>query len=190
VSSVALLDADCLHKFFLRGLFTWLASFRIYSPRWTDEILDETIKSLVRRFPSDEVKLDVQIRAMAARFPDALITGYQELVGTLGCPDPQDEHVLAAAIVGKVDRLITFNLKDFPQNLHSTYGIELTHPDDFLMELVAKNPEQCLNATAKWLSGYERPTLPIQDVSRAIGQIGCPRFAQYLLLEADSLTSN
>jgi len=144
---------------------------------------------MVRRFPSDEEKLEAQIRVMAARFPDAEISNYQQFVGTLGRPDPNDEHVLAAAIVGKVDRLVTFNLKDFPLSTRSLYGIELTHPDDFLMELVANNPDRFLEATAKWYSGYKRPALNIHDISQAMGQLGCPRFAEYLLVESDLLSS-
>lgn len=189
MQSIALLDADCLHKLYLRGLLVWLASYRIYRPRWTTDILDETITSMVRRFPSGQEKLQTQIKSMAERFPDAEITGYQQLVGTLGCPDPNDEHVLAAAIVGKVHRLVTFNLKDFPKHTYSLYGIELTHPDDFLMQLANNNRDQFLEATAKWFTGYKRPALTIHDISNAMAQLGCPRFAEYLLVESDLLSS-
>jgi hypothetical protein len=189
VLSVALLDADCLHKLYLRGLLIWLASYRLYRPRWTAEILDETIRSIVRRFPSDQVKIDSHVRSMAARFPEAEIVGYQHLVGTLDCLDPEDEHVLGAAIIGRVGSLVTFNVKDFPHKTNELYGIEITHPDDFLMQLADKNAEVFLDATSKWCAGYRSPALSVQDLSEAMRQLGCPNFAKFLLLEAESILS-
>lgn len=185
----ALLDADCLHKLYLRGLLIWLASYRLYRPRWTAEILDETIRSIVRRFPSDQVKIDSHIRSMADRFPEAEIVGYQHLVGTLDCLDPEDEHVLAAAIVGRVGSLVTFNLKDFPNDTQKLYGFEVAHPDDFLMNLADRNPEVFLDATSKWCAGYQSPALSAQDLSRAMRQLGCPNFAKYLLFEGEAISS-
>jgi len=187
VSKIALLDADCLHKFYLRGILTWLASFRAYKPRWSEEILDETIQSIVRRFPSEHPKLEVQIKVMTARFPDAEIVGYQHLVGTLGCADPEDEHVLAAAIVGKVDQLVTFNLKDFPKNTYARFGIELIHPDDFLLEICLRDSDSFLSATAHWISSYQRPSLDVTSLARIMTQIGCARFADFMLAENSAI---
>lgn len=187
--SIALLDADCLHKLYLRGLLIWLSSFRLFSPRWTSEILDETIRSIARRFPSDQVKIDSHIRSMAARFPEAEIAGYQHLVGSLGCPDPEDEHVLAAAITGRVGRLITFNMKDFPKNTKELYGIDVVHPDSFLMDLVAENTAALLDATSNWYSGYKSPVLSVQDLAEAMRELGCPNFSKFLLSESQVILS-
>lgn len=185
----AVLDADCLHKLYLRGLLIWLASYRLYRPRWTAEILDETIRSIVRRFPSDQARIDSYIRFSAARFPEAEIVGYQHLVGTLDCLDPEDEHVLGAAIIGMADSLVTFNLKDFPNNTKKLYGVEVIHPDDFLMNLAEKNPEVFLDATAKWCAGYQSPALSVPELSEAMRQLGCLNFAKYLLFEGEAILS-
>ncbi len=187
--SIALLDADCLHKLYLRGLLIWLASYRLYRPRWTAEILDETIRSIVRRFPSDHVKIDSHIRSMADRFPEADIVGYQHLVGSLDCPDPEDEHVLAAAITGRVGALVTFNIKDFPKNTKELYGIDLIHPDSFLLDLVANNTGAFLDATSKWYAGYKSPVLSVQDLAEAMRELGCPNFATFLLSESQVILS-
>ena len=69
---------------------------------------------------------------MNASVMDCLVDGYQQLVPALTLPDPDDRHVLAAAIVASADSIITFNIKDFPPNALEPYGIEVQHPDDFI----------------------------------------------------------
>ncbi len=63
---------------------------------------------------------------------DGLVTGFEHLIECLDLPDKGDRHVLAAAIIGRADAIITFNLKDFPASALQPYGIEAIHPDDFI----------------------------------------------------------
>jgi predicted nucleic acid-binding protein len=63
---------------------------------------------------------------------DAKVTGYENLIENLTLPDPDDRHVLAAAIRCNADAIITSNLKDFPEQTLSSYGIDVIHPDDFI----------------------------------------------------------
>ena len=51
---------------------------------------------------------------MNAHVRDALVTGFKQLIEILALPDPDDRHVLAAAIKGRADLIVTTNLKDFP----------------------------------------------------------------------------
>ena len=60
---------------------------------------------------------------------------YHELIPALDLPDPDDRHVVAAAIVANVDVIVTFNLRDFPRDKLKKYGIEAQHPDDFIGQL-------------------------------------------------------
>ena len=57
---------------------------------------------------------------------------YESLIPSLDLPDPDDRHVLAAAIVGRCDVIVPQNLKDFPANVLDRYGIDKQHPDEFL----------------------------------------------------------
>lgn len=66
---------------------------------------------------------------------DCLVTGYEDLIESLSLPDPDDRHVLAAAIRGDAEVIVTFNLKDFPVSELSRHNIQAQHPDDFLMVL-------------------------------------------------------
>ena len=71
---------------------------------------------------------------------DCLVTGYEALVPALTLPDPDDRHVLAAAIVGRCDAIITQNLKDFPPQTLAPFGIETQHPDDFFRNQLSLRP--------------------------------------------------
>ena len=71
---------------------------------------------------------------------DCLVTGYEYLILTLELPDPKDRHVLAAAITGRADVIVTFNLKDFPPDILEAYDIEAQHPDRFIADLIDLNP--------------------------------------------------
>jgi len=70
---------------------------------------------------------------MNAHVRDCLVTGYETLIEAVTLPDPNDRHVLAAAIRAGADLIVTFNLGDFPEKDLKPYGIEAQHPDDFLM---------------------------------------------------------
>ena len=63
---------------------------------------------------------------------DCLVTGYEDLIASLSLPDPNDRHVLAAAIKGRTDVIVTLNLRDFPAERLDRWGIEAQHPDEFL----------------------------------------------------------
>ncbi len=65
-----------------------------------------------------------------------LITNYEYLIPRLQLPDPDDCQVLAAAIIGGVDVIVTTNLSDFPQSILNQYDIEAQHPDDFISDLL------------------------------------------------------
>ena len=78
---------------------------------------------------------------MDAAVPDARVDGYQELVESLSLPDPDDRHVLAAAITAQADVLITWNLRHFPQETVSAAGIEVLTPDDLICRLLAQAPQ-------------------------------------------------
>lgn len=78
---------------------------------------------------------------MMAVLPEALVTGYEALISSLDLPDPDDRHILAAAIVGKASLIVTWNVKDFPATRLLSYGVSCISPDTFLMRLHASSPD-------------------------------------------------
>ena len=67
---------------------------------------------------------------------DGLIEDYEELIDGIKLPDPNDRHVLAAAIKANAQTIVTYNLSDFPSSALSKYEIDAQHPDEFLRHLL------------------------------------------------------
>ena len=132
-SYTALLDANVLYPATVRDLLLQLAVTDIYRARWTADIHREWIDNLLENEPHrDRAKLERTRDLMDSNTRDALVTGYESLIPSLHLPDPDDRHVLAAAIVGRCDVIVTTNLKDFPDAALAPFGLDAQHPDDFL----------------------------------------------------------
>lgn len=129
----ALLDANVLYPAPIRDVLVQLATTGIYRARWSADIHREWIEALLRAEPHrDRRRLERTRDLMDQTVRDCLITGYQDLASTLTLPDPNDTHVLAAAIVGRCDVIVTRNLKDFPETILQPYDLEAQDPDEFL----------------------------------------------------------
>jgi len=114
-----------------------LALKDLFRARWTDEIHDEWIRSVLEKRPDLTSEQLERTRAlMNAHVRDCLVTGYEDLVEGLSLPDPDDRHVLAAAIRTRASVIVTFNLEDFPADELQRYGLEAQHPDEFITHLL------------------------------------------------------
>ena len=118
--------------------------------------------------------------AMEATFPDAMVSGFEVLEGTLGCADPQDEHVLAAAIKAQAAAVVTANVKDFPADAFERFGIEVLHPDALLMSQAELTPNLVLTSLAEMQSSFSRPSLKAAEIAAALRRSGCDEFARFL----------
>src|ERR1019366_1556085 len=128
-----LLDANVLYPAPLRDLLLQLAVTDLFSAKWTADIHREWIEALLHNdLHRDRAALERTRGLMDKATRDCLITGYEEMVPSLILPDPNDRHVLAAAIIGRCDVIVTQNLKDFPEAALAPYRIEVQHPDEFL----------------------------------------------------------
>jgi len=128
-----LLDANVLYPAPLRDLLLQLAVTDIFKARWTADIHREWIEALLRNEPHrDRAALERTRDLMDSKTRDCLVTGYEALIPVIQLPDANDRHVLAAAIVGHCDVIVTQNLKHFPEATLAPYGINAQHPDEFL----------------------------------------------------------
>jgi hypothetical protein len=133
VRYTALLDANVLYPAPLRDLLLQLAVTDLFRAKWTADIHREWIDALLRREPNRaRTALGRTRDLMDKATRDCLVTGYESIVPSLLLPDPDDRHVLASAIVGRCDVIVTQNLKDFPATALGPYGIDVQHPDEFL----------------------------------------------------------
>lgn len=154
----ALLDANVLYPAPLRDLFLQLAVSDVFRARWTDDIHREWIDALLRAQPHRErAKLERTRDLMNRSTRDCLIEGYHDLIPSLQLPDPKDRHVLAAAIVGRCDAIVTRNRKDFPEKVLAPYGIEVRHPDEFLLDRLHLSPSLFCAAVQKVRARLKNP---------------------------------
>ena len=132
---VVIYDACVLYPAQLRDLLVRIANTGIVRACWSEEILDECFRSIKEnRADLSDAALSRARALMREAVPDCLVTGHEHLVQGLDLPDPDDRHVLAAAIRANAQALVTFNLKDFPDHVLARYDIETKHPDEFVLD--------------------------------------------------------
>jgi predicted nucleic acid-binding protein len=177
----AVLDACVLYPAPLRDLLISLAADGLYGARWTAEIQDEWIRNLHAKRPElDKLKLLHTASLMAKAIEDALIENHQYLIPTLDLPDPDDRHVLAAAIVGHADAIVTFNLKDFPEAKVSQHEIEILHPDDFLIAQYDLAPIRVLSVLKAIRTKLRKPPKSAEEYIATLEQQGLPQTSHIL----------
>jgi predicted nucleic acid-binding protein len=141
----AILDANILYSMTITDIALEVAHVDVYRAIWSDAIHDEWVRNLkVKRPDLDPAKIERRRAAMDLAVADAKVTGYEPLIDALTLPDKNDRHVLAAAIAGNADVIVTLNLKDFPDEAVAPYGIEVQHPDTFLIHQRGLNQQQFL----------------------------------------------
>lgn len=129
----AFLDAPVLYPAPLRDLLLELAVADLYRAKWSNAVHEEWIGAVLKNRPDlTRAQLERTRDLMNAHARDALVTDFEPLIDVLELPDPDDRHVLAAAIKGRADLIVTVNLKDFPAEKLDPWGIEAQHPDEFL----------------------------------------------------------
>jgi hypothetical protein len=175
------LDACVLYPAPVRDLMLSLSVAGLFRARWTEHIHDEWTRNLLAQRPELDPKAVQRTRQlMDQAVPDCLIGGYEPLIGSLALPDPDDHHVLAAAIVGHADAIVTFNLKDFPDEAAQRHGIEILHPDDFLMSQYDLDAVQLLTTVKEIRTRLKNPPLTAAAYLDRLEAIGLPQTCQML----------
>lgn len=133
---VAVYDACVLYPAPLRDLLIRLAQTRLFRARWTSRIHEEWLGNLQRNRPdlSNEA-LERTRYLIDAAVADAIVTGFEPLEPAYMLPDPDDVHVLAAAVHCSAGVIVTYNVKDFPIETMAPLGISAQHPDEFVSHL-------------------------------------------------------
>lgn len=126
-------DACVLYPAPLRDFLMELAATELFRARWTDAIHAEWIRNVLKKRPDlTHAQLRWTRERMDTSVMDCLVSDYEHLIPIISLPDPDDRHVLAAAIHARADAIITFNLKDFPPEELGRFNVEPIHPDDFI----------------------------------------------------------
>ena len=158
-----LLDACVLYPTVMREVLLNTAAQGLYQPLWSARILEEWARAARKLGPEGETIARGEIAMVRANWPRSEVPPHPGLENRLWLPDDNDIHVLAAAIAGSADILLTVNAQDFPQNILAEEGLTRRDPDGFLWQLWSEHPEPVTQAvhqvqkTAETLSGQPQP---------------------------------
>lgn len=177
----ALYDANVLYSAPLRDLLVRLALTGTFQARWTRDIHDEWTRNVLKNRPDLSLERIERTRdAMNAAVKDCLVNDYQVLIPTLELPDADDRHILAAAIQGNADVIVTFNLRDFPARTLELHGIRAQHPDEFILSLLELNAPSVHEAVRRQRGGLKNPphtaaqlldTLELQGLKQSVAML-------------------
>jgi predicted nucleic acid-binding protein len=174
-----LLDANVLFPTVLREILIGVAARGAYAPLWSARILEEWARATRRLPEGSEAIARGEIALLRADWPGAEVTVPEDLVAEIILPDPNDAHVLAAAIAGGAGTLLTFNRADFPNRLLSPRGVIPRDPDGFLTEMAHEGQDiagavEQVRARAEAISRRPIPLRPL------LKRAGLPRLAKLL----------
>jgi predicted nucleic acid-binding protein len=172
---VALLDANVLYPARLRDLLVRLAIAGLYQARWSEQILDECFANLIANRPDLPVDhLERTRDLLTVALPDAVVTDYQDVIAPLDLPDPDDRHVLAAAVVAGAEFLVTANLADFPARSMPAPAVALS-PDDFVLKLIHADPEAVAAVVDDQAAALRKPPMTTVEFLDGLEVVGLAR---------------
>lgn len=177
-----LYDACVLYPAPLRDLLMWLGLSGRFRARWSADIREEWMRNLLaNRSDISPAQLELTARAMERAIPDALVDEYDTLIPGLNLPDPDDRHVLAAAIRCGASAIITFNQKDFPDQVLAPFGIEALHPDEFVADLLDLDAGAVVTAAQRQRAQLRNPPVDVSLYLDILQRQGLPKSARMLM---------
>ena len=177
----AVLDACVLIPQYLRDTLLSVAWQDLYSPCWSESILEETRRNLISRYQISSLKAINLVTKMQSAFPEAMVEVPPNLISAM-LNDPKDRHVLATAVVGDAEIIVTNNLNDFRENVTKPWGIKAQSPDSFLSDLFDDNPEAIKLIIQQQVEKYTNPPKTMIELLGFLGEkANLPHFSQKLL---------
>ena len=174
------LDACVLVPTALRGILLRLVGDGAFEPIWSEQIFEEWRRADIRIHPEAAAALAAEHALLKDRWPDAMARADEGFIEQIALPDPNDRHVLASAVQGGADVLVTANVKDFPKAAMARFGIGLRHPDAFLLELAELWRPQIADAIDRELELAHRATGEAFSQKAFLKRIGLPRIAKVI----------
>lgn len=151
----------------------YLALTDLFRAKWTDAIHEEWMRNVQKDFPDITREQVERIRdLMNAHVRDCLVTGYEDLIEALALPDPNDRHVLAAAIRSGAAVIVTSNLSDFPADVLRKYGIDAQHPDEFINHLLDLAPNVVCTAAKRQRESLKNPPMSVGEYLASLERQG------------------
>jgi predicted nucleic acid-binding protein len=164
----ALLDACVLHPWALCQLQLLIAEHGLFRPVWSSQILEETKRSITRVHPEiEEQRISKRIAAMRFAFEDAEVSDAKVRARLAAVPESvpdHDRHVVAAALAGRADVIVTANIRHFSGPDLAELGIMVESPDDFLVDQWYLSAPAVADALVVMALQTKRPVLSPNEV--------------------------
>lgn len=168
----AFLDTCVLFPQTLRDVLLTAAESGLYHPLWSAHVLDELERNLIENRGLTRNQTSRLREEMNGAFPDSCVTDYEQLIDAM-TTHFGDRHVLAAAVRGNAETVVTENLRHFPQAACDPYEIRPSSVDDFLCDLLSVDHERMCEVLRTL--ERDRRSLPIEEIVRIVG-IVAPQF--------------
>jgi len=179
VRFTCVLDTNVIYPIEIRDLLFWFAFCDLYTPKWSKHIFDEWIDVMKRKGVPDP-EIDKRTEKANSAFPDAMVENYEPLIEGLKLQDQKDCHVLAAAIKTNANVIVTNNLKHFPKEYLSSYGLSAKNAEDFFTDTIDLNQAQALQAFLRLVQNKTNPDLDHYEVLDRYRNLGLKQTADYL----------
>lgn len=153
------LDTCVLYPTVMREMLLGAAGLGHFTPLWSSRILEEWARAARKLGPGGEAQARGEIALLRANWPQGELPPAPGVEARLWLPDPADLHVLAVAVAGSADAIVTVNRKDFPNNILAEEGLERIEPDRLLYDLWLNDPKGLADVGARVLAqanGMER----------------------------------
>lgn len=177
-----MLDACSLVPITLCDTLLSLADRRLYRPLWSPIILDETERNVAKMIEREGKTQAFAWAAASSRrlfmegsYPEASVMKFEQLIPSM-TNHAKDRHVLAAAVRGSAQIIVTNNVVDFPQASLAPYDIELKTPDDFLIDLLGHDTNLVIETIHDMAAAKTRPPLSFTDMLNRISK-NAPNFS-------------
>jgi PIN domain len=175
--AIVFLDANVLYPAGLRDFLMRLTLQGLYHARWSDLVHEEWMQAVLRDFPDLIYQQLARTRDLMNRYAvGSLVTGFKHRIEQLvGLPDPNDRHVLAAAIHCRAQLILTRNLRDFPASVLAEYGIRAEAPDPFIHGLLMAQPEGVIATARQHRANLKNPPKSVEEYLASLEQQGLHR---------------
>ena len=159
----AVLDSCVLFPMYLRDTLLRAASAGLYSPYWSQEILNGAIRNLIGQKRMTAEKADYLETKIKQAFPEAMVIVPDRLI-PLMTNHPGDRHVLATAVVAKADLIVTQNIKHFPNSDLEYWQVKAISADRFLCDLYTLEPNRLIQVIQRQANGLKKPPMTVADL--------------------------
>jgi predicted nucleic acid-binding protein len=178
-----MLDTCVLVPIVKADLLLTLARRGAFHPLWSDAILGELFRAIVKANPNiTEARAAARIRDMNHAFEDAIVEGWEPIEECIaGLPDPDDRHVVAAAVRGNAAAIITDNNKHFPNDALESWGLHAVTSDEFLCDALDLNLSGMLGCLIEMVERRKHPPVTVEQILASLAYASAGTFAHEVL---------